>query len=130
VADGVFSGDDAGGAESLQATDLAATDIVAVQAKIRRRGLRWLNRHGRLDDLTVHALDSPDHAGGWSVDAGVDIEGWNRQAQLTSRPRQISMSPGGADVWHGCLARIAAIPGSRYHTENVRIAVTAATVLP
>ena len=27
----------------------------------------------------MHSLDSPDHAGGWSVDASVTIEGWDRQ---------------------------------------------------
>ncbi len=65
--DGVFSGDDAGGADFHPATDLTTADIAAVQARIRRRGLRWLHRHGHLDDLAVHALDSADHAGGWSV---------------------------------------------------------------
>jgi hypothetical protein len=62
----------------LPATDLTASDIAAVQAKIRRRGLRWLHRHGHLDDLAVHALDAPDHAGGWSVDAQVEIPDWDR----------------------------------------------------
>jgi hypothetical protein len=52
--------------------------IASVQAKIRRRGLRWLHRHGHLDDLAVHALDAPDHAGGWSVDAQVEIPDWDR----------------------------------------------------
>ena len=45
---------------------------------MRHRGLRWLQRHGHLDDAAVHALDAPDHAGGWSVDASVTIPGWDR----------------------------------------------------
>jgi len=78
VTDGVFSGDAEGGAEFHPATDLTTADIAAVQKKIRRRGLRWLHRHGHLDDLAVHALDAPDHAGGWSVDAQVEIPDWDR----------------------------------------------------
>ena len=78
VTDGVFSGDDEGGAEFHPAIELDTADIAAVQTKIRRRGLRWLHRHGHLDDLAVHALDSPDHAGGWSVDASVTIPDWDR----------------------------------------------------
>ena len=79
VTDGVFSNDGEGGAEFHRAAELETGDIAAVQAKIRRRGLRWLHRHGHLDDLAVHALDSPDHAGGWSVDASVTIPDWDRQ---------------------------------------------------
>jgi hypothetical protein len=78
VTDGVFSGDDADGAEFHPALELDTADIATVQKKIRRRGLRWLHRHGHLDDLAVHALDSPDHAGGWSVDASVTIPDWDR----------------------------------------------------
>jgi len=79
VTDGVFSDDGEGGAELHRATELDTSDIAAVQAKIRRRGLRWLHRHGHLDDLAIHTLDSPDHAGGWSVDASVTIPDWDRQ---------------------------------------------------
>jgi hypothetical protein len=78
VTDGVFSGDRHGVAEFYPAIELDSCDIAAVQAKIRRRSLRWLHRHGHLDDLAVHALDSPGHAGGWSVDAQVEIAAWDR----------------------------------------------------
>jgi hypothetical protein len=78
VTDGVFSGDDSGGAEFHPATDLDTCDIAAVQVRIRHRGLRWLHCHGHLDDLAVHTLDSSDHAGGWSVDAPVTIADWDR----------------------------------------------------
>ncbi|MEZ4387983.1 MAG: transposase [Candidatus Krumholzibacteriia bacterium] len=54
-------------------------DVATVQRQIRRRGLRWLHRHGHLDDAAVHALDAADHAGGWSVEASVSIPEWDRQ---------------------------------------------------
>jgi hypothetical protein len=54
-------------------------DFAAVQAKMRHRGLRWLLRHGHLDDDAIHVLDRMEHAGGWSVDAAVTIPGWDRQ---------------------------------------------------
>ena len=79
VSDGVFSSDGEGGAEFHPATELDAQDFLAVQTKMRRRGLRWLHRHGHLDDVAVHALDNVDHAGGWSVDGSVVIPGWDRQ---------------------------------------------------
>jgi len=90
VTDGVFSGDRAGGAEFHPATDLDATDVAAVQVKIRRRGLRWLHRHGHLDDLAVHALDSPDHAG--AIDGRTELiltplELLARLARLVTPPR-------------------------------------------
>ena len=45
---------------------------------MRKRGLRWLHRHGHLDDMAVHTMDSADHAGGWSVNASVTIPSWDR----------------------------------------------------
>ena len=45
---------------------------------MRKRGLRWLHRHGHLDDMAVHTMDSADHAGGWSVNASVTIPDWDR----------------------------------------------------
>ncbi|MFH1842028.1 MAG: transposase, partial [bacterium] len=78
VTDGVFSADRDGGAEFHPATRLDEADFLAVQTKMRRRGLRWLQRHGHLDSGAVHTLDAPDHAGGWSVDASVTIPAWDR----------------------------------------------------
>jgi hypothetical protein len=79
VTDGVFSAGDDGAAIFHPAVDLDQDDHLAVQSKIRRRGLRWLHRHGHLDSAAVHALDTPDHAGGWSVDASVILPAWDRQ---------------------------------------------------
>ena len=92
VTDGVFSDDGEGGAEFHPALELDTADIATVQKKIRRRGLRWLHRHGHLDDLAVHALDSPDHAGGWSVDASVTIPDWDRHG-LERLVRYCARSP-------------------------------------
>jgi len=79
VTDGVFSADQEGTAVFHPACDLTDDDVLAVQTKIRKRGLRWLQRHGHLDSVAVHTLDAPDHAGGWSVDASVTIPDWDRR---------------------------------------------------
>jgi hypothetical protein len=79
VTDGVFSPADDGTADFHPAVSLDSADILAVQAKMRTRGLRWLHRHGHLDSEGVHTLDAPDHAGGWSLDASVTIPDWDRQ---------------------------------------------------
>jgi hypothetical protein len=73
------------------ALDLERKDFEAVQTKMRHRGLRWLHRHGHLDDDALHVLGSSDHAGGWSVDASVTIPGWDRHglerlARYCARP--------------------------------------------
>jgi hypothetical protein len=83
VTDGVFAADQDGTAVFYPVCDLDSADVLAVQTKIRKRGLRWLQRHGHLDSAAVHTLDaagnSSGHAGGWSVDASVTIPGWDRQ---------------------------------------------------
>ena len=78
VTDGVFSTGAEDTAVFHPAVHLDQADYLAVQKKMRHRGLRWLHRHGHLDDLAVHTLDAPDHAGGWSVDASVTIPAWDR----------------------------------------------------
>jgi hypothetical protein len=79
VTDGVFS--PAGDGETVfhPALSLDAQDIVDLQTRMRARGLRYLQRHGHLDNAAVHSLDAPEHAGGWSVDASVCIPEWDRQ---------------------------------------------------
>ncbi len=78
VTDGVFGTDADGAATFHPALHLDQADYLSVQKKMRRRGLRWLHRHGHLDSAAVHTLDTPDHAGGWSVDASVTIPAWDR----------------------------------------------------
>jgi hypothetical protein len=79
VTDGVFSAGSDGRAVFHPALDLDASDFMAVQQKMRHRGLRWLHRHGHLDSATIHTMDTPEHAGGWSVDASVHLPAWDRQ---------------------------------------------------
>jgi len=79
VTDGVFSKDPNGEALFHPALELDTDDFLSVQTKMRARGLRWMRRHGHLDSMAVASLDSMDHAGGWSVDASVHIEEWDRQ---------------------------------------------------
>jgi len=78
VTDGVFSAGEDDQAEFHPALDLDDDDFLSVQQKMRKRGLRWLHRHGHLDDMAVHTMDSADHAGGWSVNASVTIPNWDR----------------------------------------------------
>ena len=78
VTDGVFSAAGDGTAVYYPALELDQDDYLAVQTKMRHRGLRWLHRHGHLDSTAVHTLDAPAHAGGWSVDASVTIPAWDR----------------------------------------------------
>ncbi|MCP4934342.1 MAG: hypothetical protein GY927_09090 [bacterium] len=61
VTDGVFSAARDNEAEFHPALNLDDDDFHAGQMKMRKRGLRWLHRHGHLDDLAVHTMDSADH---------------------------------------------------------------------
>ena len=79
VSDGVFGAGTDGEAVFHPALELDTDDFLAVQKKMRQRGLRWMLRHGHLDRAAVHSMDSADHAGGWSVDASVTIPDWDRQ---------------------------------------------------
>jgi hypothetical protein len=74
----VFSSGSDGEAVFHPALDLESKDFFAVQKKMRTRGLRWLHRHGHLDSAALHTMDTTDHAGGWPVDASVDIAAWDR----------------------------------------------------
>jgi len=68
------------GVFDFPAVDLGEDDFLAVQRKMKTRGLRWLHRHGHIDDTALHQLDSSEHAGGWSVNAAVTIPDWDRGA--------------------------------------------------
>jgi hypothetical protein len=92
VSDGVFSAGSDGEAVFHPALDFdPADDVRAVQKQMRQRGLGWLLRHGHLDSTAIHILDTPEHAGGWSVDASVHLPAWDRQglerlARYCARP--------------------------------------------
>jgi hypothetical protein len=79
VTDGAFSAGEDSEAVFHPALDLERKDFEAVQTKMCHRGLRWLHRHGHLDDDALHVLGSSNDAGGWSVDALVTIPGWDRR---------------------------------------------------
>ena len=62
VTAGGYSADQDGTAVFHPACDLDSEDFLAVQTKMRKRGLRWLQRHGHLDSVAVHTLDAPDRS--------------------------------------------------------------------
>jgi len=102
VTDGVLSAADDSTAVFHPAVSLDSADILAVQAKVRTRGLRWLHRHGHLDSEAVHTLDAPDHAGGWSLDASVTIPGIESTAQQEAPASNRAPDAGNHDIgWCG-----------------------------
>jgi len=80
VTDGVFTPDHGGQAQFFAATDLTPNTIRSLQEKLRRRILRYLERHGCLDPLVVEDMLSWHHEGGFSLDASVQVEDWDRHA--------------------------------------------------
>ena len=80
VTDGVFAPSSDGQAQFFEATELTPDVIQSVQARLRRRVLRYLERHGCLETDTVEDMLSWEHEGGFSLDASVRIEGWDRNA--------------------------------------------------
>jgi hypothetical protein len=63
VTEGVFSACSDDGAEFHRAVDLGAEDLEAVQGKMKHRGLRWLHRHGHLDDESFRRDPASSGAG-------------------------------------------------------------------
>ncbi len=80
VLDGVFEAepDSDGQVRFCEAVGLSAPEVTAVQAQVRRRVLRWFVRRGWLTDDDRREMQRWDHSGGFSVDAAVRIEGWDR----------------------------------------------------
>jgi len=69
VTDGVFSRDpgDPGQAIFHPAVGLDADAIRSVRDGLRRRGLRWLAKHGYLDPVAAADMGEWEHGGGWST---------------------------------------------------------------
>jgi hypothetical protein len=91
VTDGVFSAGGEGEASFHEALDLTDEGVALVQAQVRRRVLRWLARHDYLDEEAVAGMLAWCHSGGFSVDASVRLEAWDRQgverlARYCARP--------------------------------------------
>jgi hypothetical protein len=78
VLDGLFEADSDGRVKFREAVGLAAQEMAAVQAQVRRRVLRWFVRRGSLEAADRRQMQRWDHSGGFSVDAAVRIEGWDR----------------------------------------------------
>jgi hypothetical protein len=81
VTDGVFAEDAEcdGGVRFFEATDLTDEDVALLEQTIRRRVLRYLQRHGYLDESAVEDMLGWENSG-FSIDAGKRIESWDRFA--------------------------------------------------
>jgi hypothetical protein len=80
VTDGVFAAGDDGQVEFYPASDLTPEVVQNIQQTLRTRILRYLERHGLLDPGAVEDMLSWEHEGGFSLDASVCIESWDRDA--------------------------------------------------
>jgi hypothetical protein len=103
VTDGVFSEGPDGEALFHEATALTETDIEAVGQKTRRRSLRWLTRHGYLDNDVAEMMQGWSHSGGFSLDGSVRLPAWDRGglerlARYCARP---AFSAERLDRWDG-----------------------------
>jgi hypothetical protein len=91
VVDGVFEADATGGVVFHPASELEARASERVQARVRQRLLRTLERGGLLEREDAQAMAAWEHGGGYSVDASVRIEaddraGLERLLRYCARP--------------------------------------------
>ncbi len=78
VLDGVFAPDADGRLPFYEATGLSEADIATVQARVRARVLKWMVRQGLLESHEARAMRDWGHGGGFSLDASVRVEAWDR----------------------------------------------------
>jgi hypothetical protein len=78
VVDGVFDAAAEGGAIFHPASGVDESVIGEVQAAVRKRLLRAVERRGLLSPEETQTMAAWEHGGGFSVDAGVRIEADNR----------------------------------------------------
>jgi len=78
--EGVFAPRGGGEVEFFEATEIDQDVVDALCSKLRRRILRYFTRHGLLVDCDAEDMLGWDHQGGFSLDASVRIEDWDRQA--------------------------------------------------
>ncbi len=71
--------DSGGEARFYEAVDLDDDVLARVQSQVRRRVLRWLARHGYMEDETVEGMLAWSHGGGFSLDASVRLASRDRQ---------------------------------------------------
>ncbi|MFH1435671.1 MAG: transposase [Pseudomonadota bacterium] len=79
VTDGVFSENSDGQIEFFEATGLTPQIIEELCETLRRRILRYFVRHGLLDEAAAEAMLAWEHSG-FSLDASIRIEDWDRMA--------------------------------------------------
>lgn len=80
IIDGVFeSAEDDSALAFFEATQIDAETVAHCQATIRRRILWLFARRGLLDADDAKLMSEWAHDGGFSLDASVRIEGWDRQ---------------------------------------------------
>lgn len=78
--DGVFeAAEDDTPLAFFEATGIDAQTVAASQATIRRRILRLFVRRGLLEADDAQLMSEWNHTGGFSLNASVRIEGWDRQ---------------------------------------------------
>ncbi|MBK7677204.1 MAG: transposase [Candidatus Accumulibacter sp.] len=80
VIEGVFAADASGGATFHESRAPDQKWLDEVHAKVRRRLLRALTRRGVLEPEDAETMANWAHGGGFSLDAGVRIEGTERAA--------------------------------------------------
>lgn len=112
VLDGVFEGEEGEGADGTElsrvrfheATGLRRTDVEALQETVRRRVLRWFERHGRLEDHVVDEMLGWGHGGGFSLDASVRIAAHDRvglERLIRGHRREALVARGRPSPWSG-----------------------------
>ncbi|MEF8768086.1 MAG: transposase [Candidatus Accumulibacter phosphatis] len=79
VIEGVFEADASGAATFHESRAPDQKWLNEVQAKVRRRLLRALARRGVLEPEDAETMANWEHGGGFSLDAGVRLEGADRQ---------------------------------------------------
>jgi hypothetical protein len=78
VIDGVFAPDAEGEVQFYEALRLSDDDVAAAEAAVRRRVLQCFERRGWLEPDTAEQMRHWNHRGGFSVDASVRVEAWDR----------------------------------------------------
>ena len=78
VIDGVFAVGEDGQVHFAEAAALTPEDLAAVQQQVRARVLRWFARASTLDPADARDMAGWHHAGGFSLDASVRIDGHDR----------------------------------------------------
>ena len=68
-----------------EAVRLTEADILAVQQQVRRRGLRWLSRHGYLDSAAVYPTGPWITAAEFEFGQTAGTDDWPQMDQMASR---------------------------------------------